>query len=116
MAIDSGSTIKGKKGYWLMGRLWRITYYSLRAEGRVGKRGLEGEKMEVNGQRECKGGSAEAVGRGGGEENDLGQYGSRQTALGRADYIKGFGRGNEIRAEVKSRCQWGVGGGRSVVR
>ena len=39
--------------------------------------------------------------------NDLGQYGSRQTALGRADYIKGFGRGNEIRAEIKSRCKWG---------
>ena len=58
--------------------------------------------------------------------NDLGQYGSRQTALGRADYIKGFGRGNEIRAEIKSRCEWGDhwvdnlgearGGGRSVVQ
>ena len=39
--------------------------------------------------------------------NDLGQYGSRKTALGRADYIKSFGRGNEIRAEIKSRCEWG---------
>ena len=66
MAKDSGSSIKGKKGYWLMGRLW--TYHRLRAEGRVGKRGLEGEKMEVNGQIERKEGSGEAMGRGGGEE------------------------------------------------
>ena len=39
--------------------------------------------------------------------NDLGQYGSRQATLGRADYIKGFGRGNKIRAEIKSRCELG---------
>ena len=63
--------------------------------------------MEVNGQRECKEGSGRQWVEGVERRNDLGQYGSRQTALGRADYIKGFGRSNEIRAEIKSRCEWG---------
>ena len=107
MAKDSGSSIKGKKGYWLMGRLWRITDHCLRAEGRVRKGGWKERRWKLMVKESVK----EEAGRQWVEEverrNDLVQYGSRQTALGRADYIKGFGRGNEIRAEIKSRCEWG---------
>ena len=38
---------------------------------------------------------------------DLGQYKNRQRELDRADYLKGFRKGDEIRAEIKRRCEWG---------
>ena len=34
------------------------------------------------------------------KRSNLGKYGNRQAALGRAEYVKGFGRGDEIRAEI----------------
>ena len=37
---------------------------------------------------------------------DLGQYKNRQRELGRADYLKGFSKGDEIRAEIKRRYEW----------
>ena len=36
----------------------------------------------------------------------LGQYKIRQRELGRADNLKGFRKGDEIRAEIKRRCEW----------
>ena len=45
---------------------------------------------------------------------DLGQYKNRQRELGRADYLNGFRKGDEIRAEIKRRCEWGGSLGRVV--
>ena len=42
------------------------------------------------------------------KRSNLGEYGNRQAALGRSEYVKGFGREDEIRAEIKRRCEWGI--------
>ena len=42
------------------------------------------------------------------KRSNLGEYGNRQAALGRAEYVKGFGRGDEIRAEIKRGHEWGI--------
>ena len=38
---------------------------------------------------------------------DLGSYGNRQQQLARADYLKGFRKGDVVRGEIKERCEWG---------
>ena len=38
---------------------------------------------------------------------DIGSYGNRQRQLARADYLKGFRKGDVVRGEIKERCKWG---------
>ena len=98
MAKDSGSGIKGTEGYWFIGRLRRSACRWVRVRGSMGRFGLGGEEMEVYGQRVCvalreegKRWREEVA-----ERSNLGKYMNRQAALGRAEYVKGFGRGDEI--------------------
>ena len=37
---------------------------------------------------------------------DLGSYREKQQQLSRAEYLKGFRKGDDVR-EIKRRCEWG---------
>lgn len=38
---------------------------------------------------------------------DLGSYREKQQQLSRAEYLKGFRKGDDVREEIKRRCEWG---------
>ena len=38
---------------------------------------------------------------------DVGSYGDRHEQLSRAEYLRGFRKGNEVREKIKERCEWG---------
>ena len=40
-------------------------------------------------------------------KSDIGEYGQGCMELKRAGYIQGSSRGEEIRREIKKRCEWG---------
>ena len=38
---------------------------------------------------------------------DLGSYREKQQQLSRVEYLKGFRKGDDVREEIKRRCEWG---------
>ena len=39
---------------------------------------------------------------------DLGSYREKRQQLSRAEYLKGFRKGDDVREEIKRRCEWGI--------